>query len=85
MVVLEQASQSLSAEHARTFFRSQIVARCEQQNVPFTLVVSLGVIMLNELSNCRPAIDDCQSIRNAAKSNSHSLSGCTEWIQPVRS
>ena len=51
MVVLEQASQSLSAEHARTFFRSQIVVRCEQQNVPFTLVVSLGVIMLNELSN----------------------------------
>jgi hypothetical protein len=29
----------------------RVVARSEQQDVPFTLVISLGVIMLNELSN----------------------------------
>src|SRR5215831_7420563 len=54
MVVLEQASQSLSALHPRTFCRSRIVARCEQQNVPFALVVSLRVIVLNELGNGPP-------------------------------
>jgi hypothetical protein len=51
---LEQASQALSTVHPRTFFQLRTVARCEQQNVPFTLMVSLKVIMLNELSNGPP-------------------------------
>ena len=51
MVILQQATQAIYALYSRHTVWLLFVARWEQQNVPFTLVVSLGVIMLNKFGD----------------------------------